>query len=47
MAAVRERLAGAGVSWKAPEGIIAARERIFVRDPVGNLVEFVQVLAAE
>lgn len=42
---VRGRLRAAGVAWDAPQGVIAARERIFVRDPVGNLVEFVQVLA--
>lgn len=44
LADVRGRLEAAGVEWTVPLGVIASRERIFARDPVGNLVEFVEVL---
>lgn len=44
LGAVRGRLTRAGVETVAPTGVIAARVRLFARDPVGNLVEFVEMV---
>jgi catechol 2,3-dioxygenase-like lactoylglutathione lyase family enzyme len=43
IAQVRERLAAAGAQTRAPSGDIIGRERLFTRDPVGNLVECVEI----
>ena len=44
--ATRARLAGAGVEAVAPNSRIPGRERLFARDPVGNLVELVEMRTA-
>jgi catechol 2,3-dioxygenase-like lactoylglutathione lyase family enzyme len=43
LAAVRERLVAAGSEVRDPGARIQGRERAFVRDPVGNLVELVEI----
>ena len=43
IAAVRARLEGVGATVTEAGSRIAGRERAFVRDPVGNLVELVQL----
>lgn len=40
---VRERLAAAGAEAREPGGRILGRERLFTHDPVGNLVECVEI----
>jgi catechol 2,3-dioxygenase-like lactoylglutathione lyase family enzyme len=40
---VRERLLAAGAEARAPGSRISGRERLFTRDPVGNLVECVEI----
>jgi catechol 2,3-dioxygenase-like lactoylglutathione lyase family enzyme len=40
---VRERLAAAGAQAREPGSRILGRERLFTRDPVGNLVECVVI----
>jgi catechol 2,3-dioxygenase-like lactoylglutathione lyase family enzyme len=46
LAAVRERLERAGATVSDAGHRILDRERLFVRDPVGNLVEIIQYLPA-
>ena len=46
LAAVRERLERAGATVRDAGHRILDRERLFVRDPVGNLVELIQYLPA-
>jgi catechol 2,3-dioxygenase-like lactoylglutathione lyase family enzyme len=46
LAATRARIAGAGIEVVEPRSRIPGRERIFTRDPVGNLVELVEMGAA-
>ena len=46
LAAVRERLERAGATVQDAGHRILDRERLFVRDPVGNLVELIQYLPA-
>ena len=43
LAAVRERLVAAGSEVRDAGSQIQSRERAFVRDPVGNLVELVEI----
>ena len=43
LAAVRERLVAAGSEVRDAGSRIQSRERAFVRDPVGNLVELVEI----
>jgi catechol 2,3-dioxygenase-like lactoylglutathione lyase family enzyme len=45
LAAARGRLAGAGVETREAGSRIVGRERLFCRDPVGNLVELVEMVA--
>jgi catechol 2,3-dioxygenase-like lactoylglutathione lyase family enzyme len=46
LAAVRARLEAAGSEVRDAGSRIEGRERAFVRDPVGNLVELVEIAAA-
>ena len=46
LALVRSRLEEAGAEVSDPANRILDRERLFVRDPVGNLVELIQYLPA-
>jgi catechol 2,3-dioxygenase-like lactoylglutathione lyase family enzyme len=43
LAALRERLAAAGAEVRDAGSRIQGRDRAFVRDPVGNLVELVEI----
>ena len=43
LAALRERLGSEGAEVREPGGRIPGRERLFTRDPVGNLVELLQM----
>lgn len=45
LAAARGRLEAAGAQVRAAGSRIAGRDRAFVRDPVGNLVELVELTA--
>jgi catechol 2,3-dioxygenase-like lactoylglutathione lyase family enzyme len=45
LAATRARLEAAGVEVMEAGSRIAGRERLFARDPVGNLVELVEMVA--
>jgi len=42
LAALRERLESNGTEVREPGGRIPGRERLFTRDPVGNLVELLE-----
>jgi catechol 2,3-dioxygenase-like lactoylglutathione lyase family enzyme len=46
LAAVRARLTAAGASVRDGRSRIEGRERAFVRDPVGNLVELLEMRGA-
>jgi catechol 2,3-dioxygenase-like lactoylglutathione lyase family enzyme len=43
LAALRARLEGDGAEVKEPGGRIPGRDRLFTRDPVGNLVELLEL----
>lgn len=43
LATLRTRLESAGAETREPAGRIPGRERLFTRDPVGNLVELLQM----
>jgi catechol 2,3-dioxygenase-like lactoylglutathione lyase family enzyme len=43
LAAARARLEAAGAEVRRPAARILARDRAFVRDPLGNLVELVEI----
>ncbi len=45
LAAARGRLAAASAPVRVPDARILGRDRVFVRDPLGNLVELVQLVA--
>ena len=44
--AVCARLDAAGIDYRPPGARILGRERVFVRDPLGNLVELVEIAPA-
>jgi catechol 2,3-dioxygenase-like lactoylglutathione lyase family enzyme len=46
LAAARSRLAAAGVETREAGSRIVGRERLFCRDPFGNLVELVEIVSA-